>query len=369
VPKSRKSSRNRSYIETSPSLQSHPTRAELIAIGKSLRDKCPRQDHAAWKAADNRPNPLELVEKSNEGRIAELVPIRHGRMMQSPFTFYRGAALNMAADLACTPASGIRVQACGDCHLLNFGSYATPELRVIFDINDLDEALPAPWEWDVKRPAASFALACRNNGFSEDSGRDAVLTCVRSYRERLAEYSEMWVLDVSYASIDAEKLIPTIEDEEARARFQKRLAKAREHSVLEHDFPELVHTGGLLPTIKEDPPLIYHWRKEGHEEHMEHVKEAFTRYRETIQEDRRLLLDRFKLTNVAVKVVGVGSVGTFCGILSAEGHEGQTYGRSVHAERHASVRRIVRLDGGARARSIGRTRQDQRLPGQERQVR
>jgi len=236
-------------------------------------------------------------------------------MMQSPFTFYRGAALNMAADLAHTPATGLHVQACGDCHLLNFGAFATPERRVIFDIDDLDETLPAPWEWDVKRVAASFVLACGDNGFGEDSARDAVLNCVRSYRERMAEYSEMRVLDVWYASIDAESLIPTIEDEEARERVLKRLAKAREHSVLEHEFPELATTAGLSPTIKENPPLIYHWREQGHEELMEHVKKTFERYRETMQEDRRLLLDRFKLTDIAIKVVGVGSVGTFCGIL------------------------------------------------------
>jgi len=313
--KVKKSSKKQTPIETSPSLLSHPTQEELYAMGKSLRDKCPRQDHAVWQAPDNRQDPLVLVKESNQGRIPQLVPIRHGRMMQSPFTFYRGAAFNMAADLACTPATGIRVQACGDCHLLNFGSYATPERRVIFDINDLDETLPAPWEWDVKRLAASFVLACRDNGFSEDSARDAVLTCVRSYRERMAEYRDMRVLDVWYASIDVEKLIPTIEDEEARERAQNRLAKAREHSVLEHEFPELAHAGGLALTIKENPPLIYHWREEGHEDHMENVKKAFTRYRETMQEDRRLLLDRFKLTDVAVKVVGVGSVGTFCGIL------------------------------------------------------
>jgi uncharacterized protein (DUF2252 family) len=136
------------------------------------------------------------MKKSNTGRIPELVPIRHGRMLQSPFTFYRGAALNMAADLAGTPATGIRVQACGDCHLMNFGAYATPERRVIFDINDLDETLPAPWEWDVKRLAASFVLACRDNHLSEDTARDAVLSCVRSYRERMLEYSHMPVMDI-----------------------------------------------------------------------------------------------------------------------------------------------------------------------------
>lgn len=313
--KVKKASKKRPPIETSPSLLAHPTQDELYAMGKSLREKCPRHAHATWQVPDGRPDPLVLVKASNEGRIPQLVPIRHGRMMQSPFTFFRGAALNMAADLVTTPSSGIRVQACGDCHLLNFGAFATPERRVIFDINDLDETLPAPWEWDVKRLAASFVLACRDDGFSEDTARDAVLTCVRSYRERMAEYTGMRVLDVWYASIDVEELIPTIQDEEARERFQKRLEKARERSVVEHDFPELVHTSGLTPTIKENPPLIYHWREQGHEEFLEQIKKAFAGYRETMQEERRLLLDRFKLTDIAVKVVGVGSVGTYCGVL------------------------------------------------------
>lgn len=284
-------------------------------MGKSLRDKCPRQDHAVWQASDKRPDPLVLIEESNKGRIHQLVPIRHGRMLKSPFTFYRGAALNMAADLATTPASGLRVQACGDCHLLNFGAFATPERRVIFDINDLDETLPAPWEWDVKRLAASFVLACRNNGFSEDDARDAVLTCVRVYRERMAEYSDMRVLDVWYASIDVEEVLQTFEDEEARERTRKRLTKARERSVLEHEFPELVTNAGLSPSIKENPPLIYHLHEQSHEEMWANFQRALARYRETMQEDRRLLLNRFKLIDMAIKVVGVGSVGTVCGIL------------------------------------------------------
>lgn len=302
-------------LETSPSLMSHPTLAELYAIGKSFRDKCPRESHAIWKPAADRALPLALMEESNKGRMPQLVPIRHGRMMKSPFTFFRGAALNMAADLASLPRCGIRVQACGDCHLMNFGSYATPERRVIFDINDLDETLPAPWEWDVKRLAASFVLACRDNGFSEEDARDAVLACVRSYRERMAEYSDMNVMDVWYASMDVEEVISALEDEETKKRAKKRLEKARQRSVLEHDFPELAISTGLAPTIKENPPLIFHLRDQEHEVQMTRIKQAFSRYRETMQEDRRLLLDRFKLMDVAIKVVGVGSVGTYCGIL------------------------------------------------------
>ena len=313
--RSKKSDKNQAPIETSPSLKSHPTLEELYAMGRSMRDQCSRESHAAWQPPADRPDPITLMLESNKGRIPHLVPIRHGRMMVSPFTFYRGAALNMAADLAGTPASGIRVQACGDCHLCNFGAFATPERRVIFDINDLDETLPAPWEWDVKRLAVSFVLACRDNGFREDSARDAVLSCVRSYRERMAEYSEMHVLDVWYANMDVEELIPRIQDDVASRRAQKRLAKARERSVLEHDFPELATNTGLTPTIRENPPLIFHSRERGHEEMFAAVQKAFAAYRATLQEERRFLLDRFKLLDFALKVVGVGSVGTFCGIL------------------------------------------------------
>ena len=198
---------------------------------------------------------------------------------------------------------------------MNFGGYATPERRVIFDINDLDETLPAPWEWDVKRLTASFVLACRDNRFSEDTARDAVLSCVRSYREHMAEYSTMRTLDVWYSSIEAETLISTVKDKQARKRLQKRLAKARGRSVLEHEFPELVTTTGLAPTIKENAPLIYHPREQAKADLDAHVQSGFAAYRETLPEHRRLLLDRFKLLDVAIKVVGVGSVGTMCSVM------------------------------------------------------
>jgi uncharacterized protein (DUF2252 family) len=235
-------------------------------------------------------------------------------MMQSPFTFYRGAALNMAHDLASTPATGLRVQACGDCHLLNFGYFATPERREIFDINDLDETLPAPWEWDVKRLAASFALACRNNSFSDQRARDISLCCVRSYRERMAECSQMSVLDLWYAHIDVEELIPLIKDRQTRKRSQKRLAAARKSTVLEHDFPKLAEFDGQPPRIKDHLPLIYHWRR-GQEAFSAGVQAALANYRRTLQEDRRFLLDHYRLEDIAIKVVGVGSVGTWCGIM------------------------------------------------------
>jgi uncharacterized protein (DUF2252 family) len=294
------------------SLASH---AELFEMGKALRDKCPRESHAVWKPAHNRPDPLRLLNESSKGRIPELIPLRNGRMVQTPFTFYRGSALNMAADLATTPASGLRVQAVGDCHLCNFGGFATPERRVIADINDLDESLPAPWEWDVKRLAASFVIASRNNGHSEADGSDAALATVRSYRERMAELSEMRVLDIWYANIDLEKFLETVKDKEARKREQKRLAKARQRNVLEHDFPQLVNSNGKAPTIKDNPPLIYHVRDQSRKESDAMFHKAFAGYRESLPENRRQLLDRYKVMDFAVKVVGVGSVGTVCGIM------------------------------------------------------
>ena len=295
------------------SLVSFPSLDQLYKEGKSLRAKCPRQSHGAWKVPPNRPDPIALLKKSSRGRIPHLIPIRYGRMIQSPFTFYRGAALNMADDLANTPVSGLRVQACGDCHLLNFGFFATPERREIFDINDLDETLPAPWEWDVKRLAASFVLASRANNFSERCARDAALSCVRSYRERMSEFSQMPVLDVWYAHIDTERVIPTIKDAQTRKRAQKRLVRARRVGVLEHDFPKLAEVVGQVPRIKDHAPLIYHLHKR--EEFSEGVQAAFAKYRDSMTEDRRLLLDHYQLRDIAIKVVGVGSVGTWCGIL------------------------------------------------------
>ena len=294
---------------------SRPSRVELYAGGEALRAKCPRSSHAVWKPPKDRIDPLSLIKESNKGRLPELVPIRHGRMMKSPFTFYRGAALNMAADLATTPASGPRVQACGDAHLLNFGVYATPERRLIFDVNDLDETLPASWEWDVKRLASSFVLACRSNGLSEDDARDATLACVRSYREHMAEFSRMHTLDVWYASVDVERALPVIKNPESRKRYRKRLAKAREQSVVEHDFPKLADTASESVTIKDNPPLIYHWHEARKDEYVANVRQGLARYRDTLPEERRMLLDRFVIKDMAIKVVGVGSVGTFCGIV------------------------------------------------------
>src|SRR5262245_57609050 len=282
-----------------------PSPAELYAMGRKLRDKCSRAAHAVWKPPAGRPDPIRLLKESSKGRIPELIPLRYGRMLQSPFTFYRGAALNMAVDLAKTPHTGLRLQACGDCHLLNFGAFATPERRVILDINDFDETFPAPWEWDLKRLATSFVLASRNNKFTPGDARDAALACVRSYRESMAEFSEMSFLDVWYQSLDVEKLLPTIKDKESKQRLQKRLTKARQQTTLEHHFPGMVVFRGKAPTIKDEPPLIFHFK----DQNLDDIRAVFSAYRESLPEHKRILLDRYRLVDIAVKVVGVGSVG------------------------------------------------------------
>jgi uncharacterized protein (DUF2252 family) len=235
-------------------------------------------------------------------------------MLASPFTFYRGAALNMAADLATTPTTGIRVQACGDAHLGNFLGFATPERRIVFDIHDLDETLPAPWEWDLKRLAASFVVACRDNGLDKGVAKDAVLTCVRSYRKHTAEYSTMPALDLWYAKLEAEKLVSSIKDREIRERVGKRIATEKARSTLEYDFPKLAKMTGEAALIQDNLPTIYHWPDDKGDFNAA-IRKGFARYRDTLSEDRRVLLDRYEFKDMAIKVVGVGSVGTYCGVI------------------------------------------------------
>ena len=298
-----------------PSFMARRSRAELKAMGKALRDKCPRTSHGQWKPPRDRPDPVRLVLKADEGRGPDLLPLRHGRMVVSPFTFYRGSALAMAVDLADTPATGIRVQCGGDSHLVNFRGLATPERQVIFAINDLDETLPAPWEWDLKRLATSFVIACRDNGLRESAAKDAALRCVKSYREHMAEFSATKVLDLWYFAIEAEMLISGIEDAGIRRRAIKGLAKARESSTSEGLFPKLIDDSGGSPRIKDQLPAIFHWKDHAPGEVHPGVREAFARYRETLTPNHRMLLDRYEIKDAAVKVVGVGSVGTACWVL------------------------------------------------------
>ncbi len=294
--------------------QKEASPVDLRAQGKALREKHSRQAHAGWTVPRHRFDPLKILEQSNKGRVKELIPIRYGRMLQSPFTFYRGAAAIMAADLAKMPNTGVFVQACGDCHVMNFGAFATPERRLIFDINDFDETTPAPWEWDIKRLAASFALASRSNGHRASDARDAVLACVRSYREAMDEFAEMKALEVWYSSLDLETILKRA-TKEMQAIVNRRIEKARTRDVVEEDFPKLVDSTAGKPLIRDNPPLIYHAQPQNTVEFQQSLEEAFQRYRKSLPEDRRVLLDRFHLEDVALKVVGVGSVGTRCGIM------------------------------------------------------
>ena len=308
-----------SSAKSIPRLAPGKTRAERYAMGEALRKKCSRSSHAEWTPSAKRPDPVQLIAEGDKGRIPQLVPLRHGRMLESPFTFYRGAALNMAADLATTPTTGVYVQACGDAHLVNFRGFATPERQINFDIHDLDETLPAPWEWDLKRLATSFVLACRENGLDQTSADDAVLACARSYREHMADFSEMRALDVWYTRLDPEILFSLIKDPKERKnvqkRVEKRIAKETERTALEHDFPKLAQATGEQITLLDNPPTIYHMGKDDQGEFEVAVREGFARYRDTLADDRRVLLDRFELKDIAIKVVGVGSVGTYCAVM------------------------------------------------------
>jgi uncharacterized protein (DUF2252 family) len=282
--------------------------------GRALRDQTPRSCHAAWCPPADRRDPVEIIIESSVDRVAHLLPIRYGRMRTSPFAFYRGGAAIMAADLARTPSTGLIVQLCGDCHLMNFGVFATPERNLIFDVNDFDETLPGPWEWDVKRLAASFVVAGRHNGFRGGQSRAAVLAMVRSYRERMARFATMRALDVWYESIDVHDWLARFPSRTIREQTREQIRKAA-HGVSEHAFPSLVDQQGRRPRIRDNPPLIYHATHAEALEFVEHLGQAFHEYRLTLPDERRVLLDRYHLADHAVKVVGVGAVGTRCGIL------------------------------------------------------
>ena len=279
--------------------------------GKALRAKIPRESHAEFEMAKDRPDPVKVIKKSSEGRLQHLIPIRYGRMAKSVFAFYRGTASLMAMDLAPTPTSGIRVQACGDCHLSNFGLFATPERNLVFDINDFDETLPAPFEWDIKRLATSFYVGALDNDFSDKDCTTITRACVQAYREAIAQFSAMNVLDVWYAKLDADTLIASAPDAEAKKNRQ-RIADEARANIADYVFPKItrVHDGRRL--IVDQLPLVYHSPPE--EKVPEIAIDTLKAYRETLPYDRRVLLDRYHIEDIVNKVVGVGSVGTWCGV-------------------------------------------------------
>jgi uncharacterized protein (DUF2252 family) len=281
------------------------------AAGRALRDRVPRAAHAGLTRAER--DPLGILRAADANRLPELVPIRYGRMLASPFAFFRGSAGVMAADLAHTPSTGISVQACGDCHLKNFGGFATPERNIIFDINDFDETLPAPWEWDVKRLATSFVLATRENGLSERAARDVAITCARAYRNGIHEFSNLDPLTVWYAKVAAADFIGLV-SRSTGIRVARRIAKAAAGRASEIDYPKLAETVGGEIRIHDSPPLIFHPEVGRTPEFASGVEKILSEYRETLPHDRRVLLDRYTFVDAAIKVVGVGSVGTRCWI-------------------------------------------------------
>lgn len=292
---------------------------ERFAAGKSLREKTPRRAHAKWVPAPDRADPVELLKRADRGRLPELLPMRYGRMKQSPFAFFRGADAVMAADLAGTPKTGLRVQACGDCHVSNFGGFGSPERHLVFDINDFDETLHAPWEWDVKRLATSIVLAGRQNGDGEHRCEKAVQMAVESYRRRMGEYANMRALEVWYSQIEAEALIAGAKTKSARRYWQQIEQKAKLQTA-EHVFPRMTNVVKGQPRIIDNPPLIYHARQRI--KLAQRVKEMFRRYRLTLPEERRVIIDRYRIVDIARKVVGVGSVGTRCAIVLLMADEG-----------------------------------------------
>ena len=304
---------------------------ESAALGRQARVTVPRTSHAGLSADPDRPDPVTLLESQAKTRVPELVPIRHGRMMSSPFAFFRGAALGMAADLAGTPVTGITVQACGDAHLLNFGLYASPERRLVFDVNDFDETLPGPWEWDVKRLAASIVIAGRDRGFSTAERSRAVLDTVGQYRLAMREFAAMGTLDVWYAKLEAEQIVQRLRAAAAKG-VDKRRVRRREHDIAKAATRTNLQAASKLsrlvdgrPEFVPQPPVVErlvdllpqdqrHRLESG-------LADLVSGYARSLPPDRRVLLDRYRLADMARKVVGVGSVGTRCWIILLVGRD------------------------------------------------
>jgi len=287
-----------------------PSLDERMAIGKNQRSQTPREAHVDMAPHKERVDPIQLIIDSNAGRVEKLVPIRYQRMLVSPFAFLRGSAIVMAEDLSNTPRSGIYVQCCGDCHLMNFGGYATPERNQVFDINDFDETLPAPFEWDVKRLAASIVVAGRYKEFSEKENRKAALAAVTSYTKKMREFAGMRQLEIWYNRIDESTVLEVFKsDTEFVKRVKATEEKAKRHT-LEFAFPKISEIKDGKRKFLDDPPLIYH--PDNTDELVQTGHVFFNQYHNSLSDDKKSLLNRYKLEDFALKVVGVGSVGTRC---------------------------------------------------------
>ena len=291
------------------------------SFGRLLRAKTPRSSHGNWTPASDRPDPIELIENQNADRLAWLVPLRRGRMSASPFSFYRGAATVMAADLATTPTSGLQVQLCGDAHLANFGVYASPERQLVFDLNDFDETLPGPFEWDVKRLAGSFVMAGRHRGFDADMQRRHAEAATRAYRTAMLRFAEQGWLDTWYSYLPLERFINLAKSrgvsKKQITRAEKFAAKAKSRDHLQAA-SKLVERSNGGYRFKSTPPVLVPYRELPEAAEPDRLREAvhasFNEYRESVNERTRSLVDRYRLVDAAIKVVGVGSVGTRCSV-------------------------------------------------------
>ena len=321
----------------------HPSVEDRRARGLEARDRGPLSSHTPWAPAAGRPDPVGLLEEQNLTREPDLVPVRHGRMLVSPFTFYRGAAKIMAADLAATPTAGLHAQLCGDAHLSNFGAFGSPERRLLFDLNDFDETLPGPFEYDVKRMAASFTIAARNNGFTKADTKAATLRSVAAYREAMASFAAMGTMDIWYAHLDEEELMQGVRSaaaEASRTKKERKAAKRAEKTAektaakarTRDSLQALSKLGEVVDgkyRIVSQPPIVVPMRELAatyglSADEVEHaLHEQFRAYRATLRDDQRQLLERFELVDVARKVVGVGSVGTRAFIALFQGRDQQ----------------------------------------------
>jgi uncharacterized protein (DUF2252 family) len=302
------------------------TRGELRELGRSLRKEVPRSGHAGWTPPSSRRDPLEILAESNASRLPDLVPVRYGRMMVSPFTYFRGSPAVMAHDLAATPTTTIRPQICGDAHVGNFGIFASPERRLVFDLNDFDETLPGPFEWDVKRLAASIVVAGREAGLDDRAIREIVVDAVIAYADAARSYAEQSVLDIWYLHFDVEEYQRQAASSRGQAKIvAKAMTKARSNTSL-RALDKLTTLVDGRRAIVDDPPLVDHTLETADQEV---VRTFFANYLDTVSDDRRHLFERFELIDVARKVVGVGSVGTACYIAY---HAGRSDGAPLFVQ-------------------------------------
>lgn len=304
------------------------TRAERKKIGKSLRQQVPLESHSQWKPAADRPDPLVLLQAQDESRLEHLLPIKYGRMLVSPFTFYRGSAVLMAADLAGKPVSGIEVMLCGDAHLLNFGIFASPERRMVFDLNDFDEAFPGPWEWDLRRLAASAVIAGRDNGFSEQACRDLAVDVALEYTNAMNHFSQMRTLEQWYYHVNVDSLLKVFEQSSKNGKKSAaKMVKKAQTKTHEQTVEQLTTLEDDRCRIISDPPLLVPFREMGQtypgradlKASEDQVQYAWQQYLDSLPDERRYLLQRYQIIDIALRVGGIGSVGTRCLIVLLKG--------------------------------------------------